>query len=909
MREPVLVLDGVWERQVEDAEGSGWETMVVPGTWEAQGVPKSYTGAVRLRRRFQWEPRGPRVRAWLRFGAVSYVCRVWLNGQCLGSHRGSWDAFVLEVTDALVHGENELVVRVEKPGGRYPLEESLAGFLPFVQGVMFGGIWQSVVLEATGPMGIAGVVAQPDLVRRRLQVSLTTMGTAERGAAVRLSLEDPGGVVVAEADLAMTPGSSFVSGSLAVPAMRLWRLRDPALYRLRCVLWVDGAVSDVWFQRLGMREVSVVGSRIFLNGEFVYPRGLLHWGWYPELLAPHSSREQTEREIRDMQSLGYNMIKHCLYVPPPDYLEAADELGMLTWLELPLWWPRVTEGSAEQMRVEYRRIGEQVRRHPSLILYTLGCELDERMPAALLDELYGIVKDVSRSPLVSDNSGSAECYGGKEASADFYDHHFYAEPHLYRQLLDGFSARARGPKPWLFGEFCDCDTYRDLEAVAAQGEAAAWWLVNDPDLNPQGVRWEYSVVDHAHRERSQGLLPYKEQLIRGSYAQAQVMRKYVLETVRSYAETSGYVVLNLRDAPLNTPGMYDDLGGLKFATEAFRQFNGDSVLALGWDRRRVWEAGGDRPYYLDRYNYWSGAPVRVRLQLAYGGAEAVEDLDMGWRVVDRNGDLVVEKNERWFGELPPGLVREVGIAEFMMPEVDEAQWVRLEVKVRKQGEKNERGREEKTKELIARNSWRLWVYPEVQPYDGKVLLWDPGYHRVDVEGYFRQVRRVTAGELELEVGEASDLVVASAWTEELRDWVQRGGRVLLWLSHGDPELTRAVPFWRESLKVFGDHPVWEGLPNEGYADLQFFGLASDRALDTKRLGKDLTGADEELVLRRVDARHLKVLDYVQAWKAGSGKLLVSTLRLEGGMGEQPSGLKEHVAGMSLLGGMMRWLMG
>ena len=41
-----------------------------------------------------------------------------------------------------------------------------------------------------------------------------------------------------------------------------------------------------------------------------------------------------------------------------------------------------------------------------------------------------------------DNSGSGEAYGGLlNEYADFYDYHFYSEPHFLRPLVESFTPR------------------------------------------------------------------------------------------------------------------------------------------------------------------------------------------------------------------------------------------------------------------------------------------------------------------------------------------------------------------------------------------------------------------------------------------------------------------------------------
>lgn len=79
---------------------------------------------------------------WLTFEGVSYAAEVWVDGACVLEHRGIWDAFAVR----LEAGRRAVRVVVTKNGGaRFPVPETLSGFLPYVYGT-FGGIHGQVWL-------------------------------------------------------------------------------------------------------------------------------------------------------------------------------------------------------------------------------------------------------------------------------------------------------------------------------------------------------------------------------------------------------------------------------------------------------------------------------------------------------------------------------------------------------------------------------------------------------------------------------------------------------------------------------------------------------------------------------------------------------------------------------------------
>jgi hypothetical protein len=91
------------------------------------------------------------------------------------------------------------------------------------------------------------------------------------------------------------------------------------------------------------------------------------------------------------------------------------------------------------------------------------------------------------------------------------------------------------------------------------------------------------------------------------------------------------------------------------------------------------------------------------------------------------------------------------------------------------------------------------------------------------------------------------------------------------------------------------------LPHAGFVDLQFYGLATDWAFDTDKLTSVLPDATNvQSLLRRLDARQFTVTDYLIEAQVGAGRLIASTLRFQGGAGDQPAGLQFQLAGRWLL---------
>ena len=84
----------------------------VPGDWNSQSPElKYYEGTVWYARHFDAKRLADK-RQFLYFGAVSYRCKVYLNGKDIAEHEGGFTPFQVEVTDLLKDGDNFLAVEV-----------------------------------------------------------------------------------------------------------------------------------------------------------------------------------------------------------------------------------------------------------------------------------------------------------------------------------------------------------------------------------------------------------------------------------------------------------------------------------------------------------------------------------------------------------------------------------------------------------------------------------------------------------------------------------------------------------------------------------------------------------------------------------------------------------------------------
>ena len=165
----------------------------VPGI--IQQTFSGYHGVVWYWRTFTPEKASSSGRYLLRFWAVDYLADVWLNGIYVGGHEGGETPFVLDVTDAIKPGaENLLVARVLNPSNepidgitlkQTPHRNKVA---PYITGGSYnhGGIVQTVELLDVPPVRMSDVFGRPEVDTGIIRLKATVRN--DTGAVARGSL-------------------------------------------------------------------------------------------------------------------------------------------------------------------------------------------------------------------------------------------------------------------------------------------------------------------------------------------------------------------------------------------------------------------------------------------------------------------------------------------------------------------------------------------------------------------------------------------------------------------------------------------------------------------------------------------------------------------------------------------------
>jgi beta-glucuronidase len=297
------------------------ETLEVPGDWNTQDERLFfYEGAIWYKRDFTYDlEEGKRL--FVYFGAANYEAITYLNAEELGRHRGGFTPFSYEITDKHKDGKNTLVVLVDNTRQINAIPTIMRDWWNY------GGLTRRVLLveeEATFIRDYKVQLAKDSMNRIAGWVQLDGDDAQQN---VSISIPEAGAEFSVETD-----ENGRASFEFEVD-LELWSPENPKLYTVQLTSDTD-TIED----RIGFRSIQVKGRDIYLNGKSIYIRGIsIH-----EEAPIRTGRAFSESDARTL--LGWAKEMNCNFVRLAHYphnetmVRMADEMGLLVWSEIPLYW-------------------------------------------------------------------------------------------------------------------------------------------------------------------------------------------------------------------------------------------------------------------------------------------------------------------------------------------------------------------------------------------------------------------------------------------------------------------------------------------------------------------------------------------------------------------------------------------
>ncbi|MDY3918456.1 MAG: glycoside hydrolase family 2 TIM barrel-domain containing protein [Candidatus Limivivens sp.] len=299
------------------------QKVLVPGCLETYPGFGNYRGWCSYETTFEAEGN---VR--LEFKGVSHFAEVYVDGEKIASHYGSYTPFEA-VVKGMKPGKHELRVLVDNA-----FREEYTLDMPNDY-MSYGGISRGVLLEQVGelylkylhftPIGEKDGVWEADV-----EIAAENLSEATLEGSVRLQIAD---TVIETEKRTFQPGETvWTIKGLRIPGVIAWSMEHPALYQMEGILLQDGREIDDWIDRIGFRTVRVEGNQVLLNGRPLRIKGFCRHEDHPQYgcALPASAIAYDLQLIRD---LGANSVRTSHYPNDELFLDLCDEMGILVWEE------------------------------------------------------------------------------------------------------------------------------------------------------------------------------------------------------------------------------------------------------------------------------------------------------------------------------------------------------------------------------------------------------------------------------------------------------------------------------------------------------------------------------------------------------------------------------------------------
>lgn len=293
----------------------------VPSDWNSQ-LPelKYYEGTIWYTRKFD-ASKETNKRLFLYFGAVSYRCRIYLNGQEIGQHEGGFTPFQIEITNAVKEKDNFLAVEVNNTRTVDAIPAMAFDWWNY------GGITRDVFLVTTPQVFIEDYFIQLDKYKSNKIDARVKL--SEKIANTSVTIEIP---ELKIKQTFKTDHNGEIKTSFTVNKVTRWSPQSPKLYDV-----IVSSESDKVEEKIGFRNIWVKGENIYLNDRPLFLKAISFHEEIPQRKGRAFSEADAVMLLSEAKALGCNMIRLAHY-PQNEYtVRLAEKMGFLLWEEIPIW--------------------------------------------------------------------------------------------------------------------------------------------------------------------------------------------------------------------------------------------------------------------------------------------------------------------------------------------------------------------------------------------------------------------------------------------------------------------------------------------------------------------------------------------------------------------------------------------
>lgn len=745
---------------------------------------------------------------------------IYVNNKEMGHQIGLSVPHVYDITEAILPGkQNAIAIKVYNGIENVCVGQDSHSVTDQTQG-NWNGLVGEISLVSKPQDYIQHVDVFPDVKAKKVRI--VVKGLSEKKQNLRFIIND-------SERKAMACGSGAYEVLLGED-MRTWDEYDPYVYHLKVK---NG--EDEYTTCFGMREISVQGMDIMLNGKPLYVRGTVESCCFPETGYPPTDTDSWERIFRKCQEYGLNTMRFHSYCPPEAAFVAADKLGFYLQPEGPSWPNHGVKLKAGQyidtyLMDETKRMVEAYGNHPSFLMMSAGNEPAGNWVRWCDEWVDYWMKTDSRRIYCGANVGGGWAWDG-------------GSQYHVKGGARGLDWDKRAPQ--------SMDDYYDAILFPRNYKSAT--PNNSPIISHEQGQWcafpdlkERSQYTGAYKAknfdifedllRDNGMASQAEKFLHASGKLQVLAYKYELERNFRTKDYPGFVLLGLNDysgqgsaivGPLN---VHWGEKGYVTAPE-WCEFCSD-VIPLAKFPKFVFTSADTLRVPVEVYNATKGQLIGAYTSYSISRASDGEELLHG-TLTSGMADIARGKNHA------------VGCVEAPLCGISQPEKLTLTVRL-------------STAKREWQNHWDFWVYPEV-----------------------------------VEVAEAGDVYIADTLDEKAISTLQQGGKVLLTAAgkvrYGQDIKMQYLPvFWNTSwfkmrpphvtgAYINKDHAMFHLFPTDDWTNLNWWELVNR----TQVMNLSEFPADYQPPVQPIDTWHVsrKCGLVVEANVLG-GQLLMTTIDIK-----------------------------
>ncbi len=421
-RADYISLNGEWEFEVDNecvGVASGFEKrahldgmITVPFCPESSlsGVcRRDFMRAVWYRRELTVPENFGERRVILHIDAADYFTRVYINGECVGTHKGGYTPMAFDITDSLRSTGNYITVCVEddilsmtQPAGKQSRKPESYGCYY----TRHTGIWQSVWLEGAESARVISYKTYPSVASASVTVDVRTTPDAVGGRLTARALY--GGRCVGSAEQSISSAQTKLY--IPLSEAHLWEPGHGRLYDLEFIT-EKGEKTDTVRGYFGLREISLHDGAMHVNGVRTFGRFVLDQGYYPDGIVTAPTDEALAADIESALLCGFNGARLHQKAFEPRFLYHADRLGYMVFGEFANWGlDHTSPENIYNFLPEWLEVMERDFSHPAIIgwcPFNETWDIDGRVrDVRLVDTVWSVTKALDPTRIVIADSGS-----------------------------------------------------------------------------------------------------------------------------------------------------------------------------------------------------------------------------------------------------------------------------------------------------------------------------------------------------------------------------------------------------------------------------------------------------------------------------------------------------------------------